>query len=132
MLVVVVIVHAHVSSHLIIVLASRSIWEHLWREALTDDVEGLLFILQYNFTVLFEACDLNFDYISDAFPIVFDVPDAIIILYHTWYSEVETAENDFLLDVFDERLDISIDADGCHIFNISIDEWVTNTFAGIT
>lgn len=97
----------------------------------TDNVERLLLVLQDYFAVLLEAFDLDFDYLTYAFSVVFDVLDAVVVLDNPRNAKVEATEHNLLLNVLDESLDVCINAQSCHVFDIPVDERVPNALSGV-
>ena len=80
--------------------------EHLRRVALADNVKWLFNILEDNLTTLLEAGHLDLDDLADASLVVPEVLDAFIVFNDARDSEIETAENNSLLNILNESQDV--------------------------
>ena len=99
---------------------------------LTNYVERLLDILEHYFATFLEASHLDFYYFADASFVVSEVLDTLIVLDDARYAEVQAAEHDSLLDVFDEGQDVRVNVQGADVRNIPINEAISNTLARVT
>ena len=101
------------------------------RVDLTNCVERLLSISKDDLSSLLEASYLDFDYLSNAFLVVLDISDALVVLDDPRDTEVEAAEHDPLLDVLDEGQNICVYLESIDVDDVSVDEAVSNAFAGV-
>ena len=107
------------------------ILKEVWRMTLAYYVEWLFNIFQNYFPALFKAFDLDLNYFSYAFSVLFDISYAFIILNYSGYTEIKATEYNSLLNIFNECQDVCINIQCCHISYVSIDESVSNTFSSI-
>ena len=98
---------------------------------LAETVQRLLCVSEDYFSALFEASDLDVDDFSDAFLVILYVFDAFVILDDPTDSKVDTAEDNFFLDVFDESQYLGVNFESVYIYKISVNEPVTNALPSI-
>ena len=99
---------------------------------LCNVVQWLFNISKDNFATLFEACHLNTHDFTDTLFIFFDILDAFVIFDHSGDAEVQTAKDNFLLNVFNKSQDICVDFESANFVNISVNEAVTNALSSVT
>lgn len=106
--------------------------EHLRWVCSAETIDGLLVIFQDDLPWLLKARDLYLNDVSDTLEVILDILDAIIVFDDTRDSQVQTAEHNLLLDVFDEGLDICIDFEGADVSDVAVDEAVAYALPCIT
>ena len=99
---------------------------------LTNDVERLLDVLEHYFATLLEASHLDFYYLANASFVVSEVFNTLIIFDDARHAEIQAAENDSFLDIFDKGQNVRVNVQCADIGNIPINEATSNTLARVT